>query len=71
MNFYDDAGTVPIGNETRTHYSSEITSKLDGKEVVLMGWTHILRDKGKIKFLILRDERGTVQITIPQKKVPA
>ncbi|MFW9842778.1 MAG: aspartate--tRNA(Asn) ligase, partial [Candidatus Thorarchaeota archaeon] len=34
------------------------------------GWTHILRDKGKIKFLILRDERGTVQVTIPQKKVP-
>jgi aspartyl-tRNA synthetase len=69
MNFYKKSGTVPIGDETRTHYSSEITSKLDGKEVVLMGWTHILRDKGKIKFLVLRDERGTVQVTIPQKKV--
>ncbi|MGY5863806.1 MAG: aspartate--tRNA(Asn) ligase [Candidatus Thorarchaeota archaeon] len=69
MNFYDKAGIEPIGDEIRTHFSSEITSKLDGKEVVLMGWTHILRDKGKIKFLVLRDERGTVQITIPQKKV--
>ncbi|MFW9794441.1 MAG: aspartate--tRNA(Asn) ligase [Candidatus Thorarchaeota archaeon] len=69
MNFYEKAGTVPIGDETRTHFSIEITSKLDGKEVVLMGWTHILRDKGKIKFLILRDERGMVQVTIPQKKV--
>jgi len=69
MDFYKAAGTEPIGNEVRTHFSSEITAELDGKEVVLMGWTHILRDKGKIKFLILRDEHGTVQITIPQKKV--
>ncbi|MFX1483709.1 MAG: aspartate--tRNA(Asn) ligase [Promethearchaeota archaeon] len=70
MDFYEAAGTEPIGAEIRTHFSSEITSKLAGTEVVLMGWVHILRDKGKIKFLILRDERGTVQITIPQKKVP-
>jgi nondiscriminating aspartyl-tRNA synthetase len=69
MDFYKAAGTEPIGNEIRTHFSSEITAELDGKEVVLMGWTHILRDKGKIKFLILRDEHGTVQVTIPQKKV--
>ena len=69
MNFYEKAGTEQIGDETRTHFSNEITSKLDGKEVILMGWTHILRDKGKIKFLILRDEHGTVQVTIPQKKV--
>ncbi len=69
MNFYDKAGTEQIGDETRTHFSNQITSELDGKEVILMGWTHILRDKGKIKFLILRDEHGTVQVTIPQKKV--
>ena len=69
MNFYDKAGTEQIGNETRTHFSNQITSELDGKEVILMGWIHILRDKGKIKFLVLRDEHGTVQVTIPQKKV--
>ncbi len=69
MDFYKAAGTVPIGDEVRTHFTSEITAELVGSEVVLMGWTHILRDKGKIKFLILRDERGTVQVTIPQKKV--
>jgi len=69
MNFYDKAGTEPIGDATRTHFSNQITSELDGKEVILMGWTHILRDKGKIKFLVLRDEHGTVQVTIPQKKV--
>ncbi len=70
MDFYKAAGTEQIGEEIRTHFSNQITAELAGAEVVLMGWTHILRDKGKIKFLILRDERGTVQVTIPEKKVP-
>jgi nondiscriminating aspartyl-tRNA synthetase len=70
MDFYKTAGTEPIGDEVRTHFSSEITGELAGEHVVLMGWAHIIRDKGKIKFIVLRDERGTVQITIPQKKVP-
>ena len=42
MDFYDKAGTEPIGDATRTHFSNQITSELDGKEVILMGWTHIL-----------------------------
>ncbi|MGQ4910798.1 MAG: aspartate--tRNA(Asn) ligase [Candidatus Thorarchaeota archaeon] len=69
MDFYEAAGVVPIGEETRTHFTTDIDASLAGTEVVLMGWTHILRDKGKIKFLILRDEKGTAQVTIPQKKV--
>ncbi len=71
MNFYEKAGIVPIGDEQRTHFSSDINSASVDSDVILLGWVHILRDKGKIKFLILRDERGTVQITLPQKKVPA
>jgi nondiscriminating aspartyl-tRNA synthetase len=70
MDYYKAAGVVPIGDERRTHFSNQITPELAGTTVILMGWTHILRDKGKIKFLILRDEHGTVQVTIPQKKVP-
>ncbi len=69
MDFYQAAGVEPIGNLRRTHLSSQITNDLVGQTVVLMGWVHILRDKGRIKFLILRDEGGTVQITIPKKKV--
>jgi len=69
MDFYETAGVVPIGKRPRTHFSNQITPELDGKQVTVMGWTHVLRDKGKIKFLILRDEHGSVQITIPQKKV--
>ncbi|MFW9907048.1 MAG: aspartate--tRNA(Asn) ligase [Candidatus Thorarchaeota archaeon] len=71
MNYYEKAGVEPIGKHSRTHYSSEINGKSVDSDVILLGWVHILRDKGKIKFLILRDEKGTVQITLPQKKVPA
>ena len=70
MDFYKSAGVEPIGKDRRTHFSNQVTSELIGQDIVLIGWTHILRDKGKIKFLILRDEHGTVQIAIPQSKVP-
>jgi len=70
MDFYNDAGIEPIGEEVRTHFTTEITAELADKEVIIMGWVHILRDKGKIKFLVLRDEQGQCQVTIPQAKVP-
>lgn len=47
----------------RSHYSNEINQKLEGKEVVLCGWVHEIRDLGKLKFLILRDRGGFIQIT--------
>jgi len=68
--FYSRLGVEPIGKEGRTHFSNEVTPEIAGKEVILLGWVYILRDKGKLKFLILRDEHGTVQVTIPQEKVP-
>ena len=47
----------------RTHYSNEINPELDGKSVVLCGWVHEIRDMGKLKFLILRDRGGFIQVT--------
>ncbi len=70
MDFYSKFGVEPIGEDVRSHFSYQITAELEGKQVILIGWVHTLRDKGKIKFLILRDERGIVQVTIPQSKVP-
>jgi aspartyl-tRNA synthetase len=69
MSFYDNAGIEPVGDESRTHFSSDINEFSVDHRVVLMGWVHILRDKGKIIFLILRDERGTAQVVLPQSKV--
>jgi aspartyl-tRNA synthetase len=47
----------------------EITPDMDGKEVVLTGWIKEIRDLGGIKFLVLRDKEGTVQITVPKDEV--
>lgn len=60
-----------IGDWTRTHSSAEVTSNTDGKEVTLFGWVQEIRDLGGIRFIILQDREGTVQVTIPKKKVDA
>jgi aspartyl-tRNA synthetase len=59
----------PLRYWRRTHFSSEITPELDEKEVILFGWVRDVRDLGGIRFIILQDREGTVQITIPRKGV--
>ncbi|MBK5133535.1 aspartate--tRNA(Asn) ligase [Candidatus Bathyarchaeota archaeon] len=54
---------------SRTHFSSDVTTELNGKEVSLLGWVQEIRDLGGIRFIILQDRTGTIQITIPRKKV--
>ena len=58
-----------LGDWRRTHFTSEIKPELDGKEVIIFGWVKEIRDLGGIRFLILRDREGNVQVTIPRKKV--
>ena len=57
-----------INDWARTGYSSFLTPEMDGKEVTLFGWVQEIRDLGGIRFIILQDREGTVQITIPKKK---
>ena len=59
-----------LGEWRRTHFTSEIKPELDGQEVIIFGWVKEIRDLGGIEFIILHDREGTVQITIPKKKVP-
>jgi nondiscriminating aspartyl-tRNA synthetase len=58
-----------IGDWVRTQYTSQVTPDLDGKEVTLFGWVQEVRDLGGLRFIILQDREGTVQITIPKKRV--
>ena len=58
-----------IGNWVRTYYSSAVTPYMDGQEVTLFGWVQEVRDLGGIRFIILQDREGTIQITIPKKRV--
>lgn len=39
-------------------------------DAVVAGWVEEYRDLKKIKFIILRDASGTLQITLPKAKVP-
>lgn len=58
-----------LKNWRRTHFSDEVTPNLDGKEVTVFGWVQTIRDLGKMKFIILSDCEGEIQITIPTKTV--
>lgn len=58
-----------LGGLRRTHLSTEVTAKLAGKEVVVMGRVGDVRDLGGIKFFILSDISGSIQVTAPKAKV--
>jgi len=48
----------------------EITGTMDKELVTLAGWVHELRDIGRLKFLLLRDRKGIIQVTMSKKDVP-
>ncbi len=54
----------------RNHYSKEITKKEYNSSVTVAGWVEDIRNLGSIAFLILRDKKGTLQLTILKKKTP-
>jgi aspartyl-tRNA synthetase len=42
---------------------------MDGEKVTLFGWVHEIRDLGGVRFIILQDREGTIQITVLRRKV--
>ena len=58
-----------ISGWVRTHYSSQVTPEIDGQEVTLFGWVQDVRDLGGIRFIILQDREGTIQLTFPKKRI--
>jgi len=49
-------------------YTSQIKEKI-GQEVEMFGWVQTIRSQGGIKFLVLRDIMGTVQVVVSKKEV--
>jgi len=47
----------------RTHYISE-AKKIIGKKIKVAGWVHDFRDLGKMKFVLLRDRTGIIQVLL-------
>jgi aspartyl-tRNA synthetase len=58
-----------IDNWTRTHNIHDISPNLDTQEIILFGWVQEVRDLGGIRFIIMQDSTGTIQITILKKRV--
>ena len=54
----------------RTHSTNEL-GKAIGKEVVLEGWCYDIRSLGGLKFILLRDGGGIVQVTAHKDKADA
>jgi aspartyl-tRNA synthetase len=52
-------------------YCEDITEKNDGEKVEIKGWASELRDLGKLKFILLRDITGVIQIVAHRDKVKA
>lgn len=53
----------------RTHYSSEINARDDGKKVKIAGWLRSIREHGGLKFLVVADRFGEVQATAKKGSV--
>ncbi len=61
--------TSELGDWRRTHFTSQITPELEGEEVTVMGYVSAIRDLGGLKFFLLQDREGFLQITAPRGKV--
>jgi nondiscriminating aspartyl-tRNA synthetase len=54
----------------RNYYSKDISKTEYTSNVTVAGWAEEIRNLGSIAFLILRDRKGTLQLTILKKKTP-
>lgn len=54
----------------RSHYSKEVTKKDFDKSISVAGWIEDIRNLGSIAFVILRDKKGTLQLTVIKKNNP-
>ena len=52
----------------RSHYSKDVTTKNHGKTITVAGWVEDIRNIGSIAFIILRDRKGTLQVTALKKE---
>ena len=54
----------------RSHYSKDVSSKNYDKTITVAGWVEDIRNIGSIAFVILRDRKGTLQVTVLKKNDP-
>ena len=54
----------------RTRYCGHISEQDLGKEVILNGWVHRIRNHGGVIFIDLRDREGLIQCVVEEKTNP-
>jgi aspartyl-tRNA synthetase len=54
----------PLGNIARTHTCGALRAEDVGKDVVLLGWVHRVRDLGSLVFIDVRDRHGVTQVVV-------
>jgi aspartyl-tRNA synthetase len=58
------SNVVPLGDLARTHTCGALTAADAGREVVLLGWVHRVRDLGSLVFIDVRDRYGLTQVVV-------
>ncbi|MEW6320748.1 MAG: aspartate--tRNA ligase [Acidobacteriota bacterium] len=54
----------PLGSLARTHTCGALRAGDVGRDVVLLGWVHRVRDIGSLLFLDIRDRHGHTQVIV-------
>ncbi|MGV8106519.1 MAG: aspartate--tRNA(Asn) ligase, partial [Nitrososphaerota archaeon] len=54
----------------RTHYSKNIDISMNGKEVIIIGWISSIRVHSNIKFLMINDRFGNIQVILKKNEFP-
>ncbi len=57
-------------NSLRSFYSKDVSEKEYGKKISVAGWIEDIRNLGSIAFIIVRDKKGTLQVTALKKENP-
>jgi aspartyl-tRNA synthetase len=59
---------TPLGKLARTHTAGDLAAADVGKNVVLLGWVHRVRDLGSLVFIDLRDRHGLTQVVVRENE---
>ncbi len=59
-----------LGDLRRSHYSDQLDSSMDGKDVTIMGWVLTVRGHGNISFVTIRDKNGDISIVAKKGDCP-
>jgi len=54
----------PLGKLARTHTCGGLRAEDVGKDVILLGWVHRVRDLGSLVFIDIRDRHGVTQVIV-------